>query len=250
MENNDRFVFDDRLECTLWQEKYFPKQVITSNLDEVGRKFNSDKCNVQYICKRWRNGISDTDVEAPGHNYTYIYDQYFSKYRDKEIKLLELGIGNYPTNGYSMQMWLDYFPNIELHMADWIHANTHFNFDYDKDKVKFHIFNQGNNDDIDRMSSKELKKEYFDIIIDDASHIPSYQINTFERLFDNLKEGGLYCIEDLVDETVFFKYIQDMNNGTLINSERMNVKSNFPIGYIHFYPSLIIIEKSKTPYTR
>lgn len=36
-----------------------------------------------------------------------------------------------------------------------------------------------------------------DIIIDDGSHISSHQILTFNVLWDKLKIGGLYFIEDI-----------------------------------------------------
>ena len=36
-----------------------------------------------------------------------------------------------------------------------------------------------------------------EVIIDDASHIPSHQLETFTEMFNILKSGGIYVIEEL-----------------------------------------------------
>lgn len=67
----------------------------------------------------------------------------------------------------------------------------------------------------------------FDIIIDDGSHIQSHMVKTFLLLFNVLKEGGVYIIEDT--HTNYFPTHQDSFYGIGLYdymkglSERLNI---------------------------
>ena len=46
------------------------------------------------------------------HYYAQHYDAHFSKYRNKKIKILEIGVGGYKDpnkGGESLRMWKEYF---------------------------------------------------------------------------------------------------------------------------------------------
>jgi hypothetical protein len=43
----------------------------------------------------------------------------------------------------------------------------------------------------------------WDVVLDDASHVPSHQLETFLAFFPGLRPGGIYIIEDI--ETNFWK---------------------------------------------
>lgn len=155
-----------------------------------------------------------TDKASPYHNYTPVYESYFKDLKDKPIILLELGIGDINSlnrEGESILMWREYFNKGKCYAID-----------YDSEKV-------ARNTDCfwcDQTDEKELKVIIDqigspDIIIDDASHIQSNTIYSFEILFPLLKSKGLYCIEDLQtayfpswggDETVF-----DFSKETVMN---------------------------------
>ena len=66
------------------------------------------------------------------------------------------------------------------------------------DGVKTQILNQGNPDELDLFIS-ECKNNgiSFDIILDDGSHDIAHQQLTFGKLFQLVKAGGIYIIEDL-----------------------------------------------------
>lgn len=59
-------------------------------------------------------------------------------------------------------------------------------------------FYQGSQDDptlLDRIA-KECAPEGFDIVIDDASHVGTLSRSSFQCLFQHLKQGGIYVVED------------------------------------------------------
>ena len=54
--------------------------------------------------ERYFHANDDRLIDKWSH-YFNIYDQYFSKYRDREIVILEIGV----FQGGSLQMWKNYF---------------------------------------------------------------------------------------------------------------------------------------------
>ena len=54
------------------------------------------------------------------HGYLKHYRAPFQPWRNKRIKLLEIGIGGHETKqgGYSLRMWKDYFPKGEIYGLD------------------------------------------------------------------------------------------------------------------------------------
>ena len=116
------------------------------------------------------------------YSYMSRYEELFKDLKDREIRLLELGIWK----GDSLRMWRDYF-------------SKGFIFGVDKD-AKNMIENESRIATI-QLDQKDIEEiplvEYFDIIIDDCSHIGSLTKKSFRYLFDNnLKPGGIYVIED------------------------------------------------------
>ena len=51
------------------------------------------------------------------HHYTPVYDRLLRSYRDKTIRVLEIGVGGYgdaDRGGQSLAMWRDYFPKASI----------------------------------------------------------------------------------------------------------------------------------------
>jgi predicted O-methyltransferase YrrM len=126
-----------------------------------------------------------TDKNSEYHGYADKYDFYFNHLRDKNIKMLEIGI----LKGSSIRMWDRYFSNAQINAID-INPDCK---KHEKENVKIYICDQSNIDFL----NKHFCDSEFDIIIDDGSHIPKHQIASFEFLFKKLKPSGLYVIEDL-----------------------------------------------------
>lgn len=121
------------------------------------------------------------------HYYTKWYDFYFKSLRHKNNNILEIGVDE----GISLEVWREYFYNSSIYGID----------KYSKTipkaiKKDFKIF-IGDQDDKEFLKNVcNHVRSGFDIIIDDASHIPQKQIISFKYLFEKLNNGGIYVIED------------------------------------------------------
>lgn len=202
-----------------------------------------------------------TDKSSKFHNYLNIYSRYFDINRDKEIKLLEVGIGNLQSwnhEGESLYMWREYFEKGMIYGID-IDDKAFMNGD------RLKTF-QGDQIDVEFLNKIGTEHGKFDYIIDDALHVNDMTIITFENLFPYLKSGGLYIVEDC--HTNYWKScrgstdIFDWSANTVLNyffkvvhAININgVNHQQPIEYVvpelhkdvlnvHFYKSLIFIQK-------
>ncbi len=129
----------------------------------------------------------DTD-KAVHTQYLRNYEHYFSGLRDKDVRLLELGI----KTGGSLLLWRDYFArgliaglDIEpVALAD--------------PTGRVHTYQGAQQDTalLDRIARAHAPAG-FDIIIDDCAHIGVLARASFWHLFDHhLKSGGVYVMED------------------------------------------------------
>lgn len=129
----------------------------------------------------------DTDKKQLVH-YLKNYDEFFEPLKDKQIKLLELGI----YRGGSLLLWRDYFEKGTIVGLDLNPAVVN------DSTGRIHTF-QGRQEDtgILEQIANQIAPEGFDIIIDDCSHIGEPTRTSFWYLFENhLKSGGIYAIED------------------------------------------------------
>lgn len=144
------------------------------------------------------------------HRYTYLYDLLFEPMRDSGVHLLELGLarGGPETNSGrverrvdspSVAMWLEYFPKAQISGFD-ISDFSHI----EHERFKFFRGDAGNSDDVARLA-REVGSP--DIIIDDASHASYHQQHCLRHLFDSLKPGGIYIIEDLHWQSPVFEKV-------------------------------------------
>lgn len=167
--------------------------------------------------------IYKTDKGPQHHNYTPLYDSYFSKFRNQNINFLEVGF----FHGDSAHMWQEYFYNAQLHFID---INENFFNTYGKEltsRCHLHIVDQSNQNQLSEFIHN-INKE-FDIMVDDGGHTMQQQIITFQEFFPYLKSGGIYVIEDL--HTSYWKHYG--GHGTLSDPKADEGST------IHFLKSLI-----------
>ncbi len=133
-----------------------------------------------------------SDKHQPGqHSYGFTYAEYLSRFRYRRIRLLEIGIGGYgyAFGGRSLLAWRAFFPFAQIIACDLVSkpqlAGT---------RVRVRQTDQSSAGDLARLA---LEDGPFHVIIDDGSHLNAHQILTFEKLFDSLKDGGFYFIEDV-----------------------------------------------------
>jgi len=136
-----------------------------NKMECIGRKYGSDKIT--------------------HHRYHEIYDSFLKNMYNKNGAMIEIGI----QNGYSLNMWLELFPNAMIYGMDIgvEHVGTRF---------KIFKGDQSNINDLEKMAT-EIKNNQIFFINDDGSHIPEHQLFTFNYLFPLLEEGGIYIIEDI-----------------------------------------------------
>ena|SRR5688572_10451249 len=186
-------------------------------------------------------------------HYFEAYDRHFSRFRNKKIVILEIGV----SQGGSLQMWKDYFGNEAMIYG--IDVNPKCK-ELEEENIKIFIGSQS-----DRNFLKDIKKQIppIDILIDDGGHRMVQQIVSFEELFDHVKEDGVYLCEDL-HTSYWLEYGGGFKRrGTFIeysktfidylnahHSEQKSLSVNSftkSVDSIHYYDSIIVIEKRKRP---
>lgn len=160
-------------------------QYYNLSLSELFQYFNCDKGSTLKI--------DGQEKIIKTHNYTILYEKYFKKIRNREIKILELG----SHEGRGLASLYYYFPNSKLCGAN---INP-FQMCYHAKRMD-EIYIDVSSKKILKNFNKYFDKE-FDIIIDDASHNLKDILQTLPMLFKNLKAGGFYVIEDINQFEVF-----------------------------------------------
>ena len=206
---------------------------------------------------------ADTNVHK-WHHYFDIYTKHFGRYRDRPIKMLEIGV----YRGGSLRMWKDYFhPD-----------STIVGIDIDK-SCKDHEIADRNvfvriGSQADPRFLAEVNEEFgpFDIILDDGSHKTHHQNISFGALFRSaLKDGGCYMVEDVhtnywlkhVDSEDTFidlsKQMVDMLHEPYFDRKETHFRHGHPeavkqlelsylaanLASIAFYDSIVVFDKKK-----
>jgi hypothetical protein len=205
----------------------------------------------------WNAG-SDIERLVAGHrgrrmnkwkHYFEIYDRHLAALRNQPITLVEIGV----ESGGSLDLWRSYFgPQARI-----------VGVDINPDCKRFEAANMpiriGSQNDPAFLERIADEFGPFDVLIDDGSHAFEHQITTFRALFGHIRDGGLYCCEDLCSSywgpeygggvrkpgtyVEFLKELIDEQNAWYW---RENVESDglaSSLYGIHFYPALAIIEK-------
>lgn len=184
-------------------------EISGQNIDAVDKTyltFDEDKINSEYVEKLSLNDIivkygSDKVLSGYANRYSVI----FNDLRDKEINLLEVGLGtlkpeyestfigitghyDYYQPAGCLRAWKEYFKNGKIYGID-IADDCMIS----EDRIETFLFSSLEKNSCD----ENLKDLTFDIIIDDGLHTSDGQYNTFKNLFHRVKENGYYIIEDI-----------------------------------------------------
>lgn len=170
----------------------------------------------------------NTDKTSDIHNYLVKYEKYLPFKRDEYLKILEIGV----LDGASLRTWKDYFYNSVVHGID-INEQC---MKYEEHRIKIEI---GSQDDENFLVNIKQKYGPFDMILDDGSHLNSHVIFSFEHLWDSVKSGGVYVVEDCATSywedygggfrkdtssiEYFKKLCDDVNYHGIINWSKSNV---------------------------
>lgn len=169
-----------------------------------------------------------TDKSSRGHNYCKYYEMFFRPLLPHIPNLLEIGIDK----GDSLKMWAHYFIGGDIHgidIRDGYEYLAEWSNSYGFSKINTHLVDHSNKADL--MMFGMQHDQYFDIIIEDGSHMSADSILTFETLFPYIKPGGYYCCEDVLCDydsrwnkgqssiAYFKKLIDDVNMGGVIPND-------------------------------
>lgn len=190
------------------------------------------------------------------HGYLEFYEPFFKKF-EHSSHIMEIGI----YHGGSLEMLRHYFKQATLHGVD-INDYTHLN----SETVRTYICDQEKREDLEKAVTQAGVD--FDIILDDGGHTMKQQQVTFGYLFQKVRPGGLFILEDLhtsrleqlgtilpgdlittLDMLYTIKYTGNVISNYILDSEKEYIEQNVKAVHIwtrteHYNQSVTsIIEK-------
>jgi len=166
------------------------------------------------------------------HSYTPYYDFYMGDKQAKHIKILELGV----KTGSSLALWHDSFPRAQI-------------YGIDKDDRKLDMkFIKGRTtlitgDIKENELLHKIGKQFgmFDLIVDDAIHLPKEQRNNYNALWKYLKPGGVYVIEDIY--VSYMERFKEISIVDFIKTKVEQIGTDHKIQSVSFFPNICFIRK-------
>ena len=139
------------------------------------------------IARRFSDGSNPATRLAAGALYE-LYERYVGHLADQPVTLLELGVHS----GESLKTFATYFAKGKIVGID----ATDRSVDYSAfPSIAFRVCDQRNGPQLAAICA-ELAPDGLDIIIDDASHVGTWSLLSYQALFDHLRPGGYYVVED------------------------------------------------------
>jgi len=197
-----------------------------------------------------KNDIKKLFLESPylstkHSTYFYAYEKIFSRFVDKKITFVEVGI----LNGGSLFMWRKYFGNKARIIG--IDNNPKAKM-WEKYGFEIFIGDQG-----DKKFWDEFKKKvgHIDILLDDGGHTDIQQATTLFCCADNIKNGGVLVVEDT--HASYLKEFGNPSKFSFINLtyrlvDLLNFRSgafeesikslSLPVSEIRYFESIVAFE--------
>lgn len=133
----------------------------------------------------------ETDKDSI-HSYGEVYEKLLAKYQDCE-NVLEIGI----YKGGSLKVWERYFPHANVHGIDCDEQPHGGMADLRpmiaSGKHNIHIMDATNQYEV----AKKFEGVKFDVIVEDASHDVTQQVELYNLWKNYLSPNGIYIIEDV-----------------------------------------------------
>jgi hypothetical protein len=187
--------------------------------------------------------------DGPGiwkwEHYFAVYDRHCCKFVGRHPKVVEIGV----FSGGSLGMWSDYFGRCEIYGVDIEEACQV----YERPGVRIFIGDQADRDFWARFTDEVPE---IDLVIDDGGHTPRQQRVTLECLLPHLSRGGVYVCEDVAGIHNLFAtfatgFVGELNRHL---EEGAGGVTPCPLQFgnfsLHFYPFMVVIERSEVPLTR
>jgi 23S rRNA U2552 (ribose-2'-O)-methylase RlmE/FtsJ len=234
----------ERINNQVMREFEFPK-----NLDireDIQRKYNFSGELLDIFINNKNNLVHKW------HHYIPLYDKYFSSFRHRKIRFLEIGV----SRGGSLQMWRKYLGKEAII----------FGIDIDPECKNYNgLAGQvriGSQTDVNFLKSVVAEMGGIDIVLDDGSHVVNHQIVSLRTLFPKLNNSGIYFIEDIHtaywnrfgrefnnrNRNNFFNKIQDIVDDMHKWYHKAGLKEDLisnSCSAIHIHDSIVVLEKNK-----
>jgi hypothetical protein len=191
-----------------------------------------------------RNKTDKTHSGGAINSYLRVMEFYFKHLRDEEIKILEIGV----RTGNSVKTWKEYFTKAKIYGIDIDDCTK-----YTDDRIK--IF-QGDQKDIKVLNTVSQEVDYFDIIIDDGSHVNTDIKESYNFLINKLRPKGIYIIEDLSNSYPYRtcgenkihgnerKTLQVLFDSIVFSMDKSTWTGNNEFVGLHFWPGMCVIIKN------
>lgn len=188
------------------------------------------------------HGTDKSTVHSHAHGYAPEYARFFDPIREKDIRLLEIGVGG----GESIKTWLEFFPMAAVFGVDIEHDTNAWNKPGKAIDLGY-VFTTGDQSSLQFWA--DFVKDHgtnWDIIIDDGGHHTNQIIPAFNALWPHVSPGGFYCIEDLACaySTIFMSEGFPDHIAFITQLLHNANKGELGIESIHFTKELAIIQKS------
>lgn len=181
------------------------------------------------------------------HHYIPLYDYHFSRFRNSQVRLLEIGV----SGGGSLAMWRQYFGDKATIFGIDINPKC---LQYNDSVASVRI---GSQDDSEFLAGVVREMGGVDIVIDDGSHVMNHVRKSFDTLYPLMSEGGVYLVEDL--HTAYWKaysgagrganffdyireFVDDIHSPYHRKGKKYPAISSFMSG-IHIYDSIVVFDK-------
>lgn len=199
--------------------------------------------------------------KAGRHHYTRHYQHHLGHLRQREVNILEIGVGGYDdprAGGESLRMWKAFFPKARIYGIDIHDKSPH-------DQARIKTF-RGSQADAAFLQRVVEQIGTIDVVIDDGSHHNDHVITSFNVLFPLLAPRGIYAIEDT--QTSYWEEFDGERFGGSIDLQAPHTMMNFfkslvdglnfqdfpPRDYaptyfdrhivaLHFYHNLVFVQK-------
>jgi 23S rRNA U2552 (ribose-2'-O)-methylase RlmE/FtsJ len=184
------------------------------------------------------------------HHYIPLYEKYFSNFRNRKIRFLEIGV----SKGGSLQMWRKYFGR------DAIIFGIDINPECEKYNGLAGQVRIGSQSDAKFLHSVVAEMGGVDIVLDDGSHRMDHIVASLRVLFPQLNNSGIYLIEDLhtayfseyrggiANKTNFFNKIRDVIDDMhhwYHEKDLKEISISGSCSAIHIHDSIVVLEKNK-----
>ena len=177
------FYFEKKVDLDSYKNNF--SNLFTKNLNTLFEHFNSDKG--EYFINQYVQPAKKNKEKINAHGYAKIYETVFVNFKERNLNILE--IGSFYGNAAAALYF--YFDNANIFSAD-INPDM---FKYKSNRItNFYVDSSSRNSLKNDLISK---KNNFDIIIEDASHMLKDQIISLFMLFPLVNPGGYFIVEEL-----------------------------------------------------